>query len=53
MSLNLSLCCENEVLKATDEWLVYQKHQNSNFRKLLKERIGKASLRRKLTVEKA
>jgi len=53
MSLNLSLCCENEVLKAMDEWLDNQKHPSSNFRKLLKERIGKANLRRKLTAEEA
>jgi len=33
------------------EWLVNQKQSISSIRKLLKERIEKANLRRKLTAE--
>jgi len=33
------------------EWLDNQKKPNSNFRKLLKERIEKANPRRELTIE--
>jgi hypothetical protein len=35
------------------EWYDNQKKPNSNFRKLLQERIEKANPRRKLTVEEA
>jgi len=36
-----------------NEWLDDQKKPNSNFRKLLQERIEKANPRRKLTAEEA
>ena len=35
------------------EWYDSQKQPSSNFRKLLQERIDKANLRRKLTIEES